>query len=71
MACKLGLNLTRCVNIPVKLAKDETNNFKILPIRSTSVTRPVEMKVAHTLTAADANSGVESAPKAGVSAELI
>jgi len=40
-------------------------------MRSTSVTKPVAMKVAHTFTAAEANSGDESAPKAGVRAELI
>lgn len=55
----------------MKLSKDETKSFKILPIRSTSVTRPVAMKVAQTLTAADARSGEDSAAKAGVRAELI
>ena len=39
-------------------------------MRSTSVTRPVAMKVAQTSTAAEARSGDESAPKAGVNAEL-
>ena len=55
----------------VKLSKADTKNFSILPMRSTSVTRPVAMKVAQTLTAAEASSGDESAPNAGVSAELI
>ena len=39
-------------------------------MRSTSVTRPVAIKVAHTSTAAEARSGDESTPKAGVNAEL-
>ena len=58
-------------DLPVKRASAETSSFKILPIRSTSVTKPVDMKVAQTLIAADASSGVESAPNAGVKAELI
>ena len=41
------------------------------PILSTSVTSPVDMKVAQTSTAAEANSGDESAANAGVRAELI
>ena len=36
-----------------------------------SVTNPIEMNVAQTLTAAEAKSGDESALKAGVNAELI
>ena len=48
-----------------------TSNFGILPIRSTSVTMPVAIKVAQTLIASDANSGEESVAKAGVRAELI
>jgi hypothetical protein len=36
-----------------------------------SVTKPVAIKVAQTLIAAEASSGEESAPKAGVNAELI
>ena len=55
----------------VKLSNAPTSNFSILPIRSTSVTMPVAMNVAQTLTAAEASSGDESALKAGVSAELI
>lgn len=54
-----------------RLSNDETKSFKILPIRSMSVTNPIEMNVAQTLTAADARSGEESAAKAGVNAELI
>lgn len=57
--------------MPVKLVKADTSSFNIRPIRSTSVTRPVEMKVAQTLTAAAASSAVESDPNAGVKAELI
>jgi hypothetical protein len=34
-----------------KFSNAETSNFRILPIRSTSVTMPVAMKVAQTLTA--------------------
>jgi hypothetical protein len=34
-----------------KFSKAETSNFKILPMRSTSVTMPVAMKLAQTLTA--------------------
>lgn len=41
------------------------------PIRSTSVTIPVAMNVAHTFTASAASSGEESPAKAGVSAEPI
>lgn len=55
----------------LRLSNDETKSFKILPIRSMSVTNPIEMNVAQTLTAAEARSGEESAPKAGVNAELI
>lgn len=62
----LRLNL-----LVVKLSKAATRNFNILPIRSTSVTRPVAINVAQTFTAAEANSGDESAPNAGVRAELI
>lgn len=40
-------------------------------MRSTSVTMPVAMNVAHTLMASAASSGDESAAKAGVSAEPI
>ena len=46
-------------------------SFKIRPIRSTSVTMPVAMNVAHTLIASAASSGDESAAKAGVSADPI
>lgn len=56
---------------PVKFSRAVTRNLRIRPMRSTSVTKPVAMKVAHTFTAAEANSGDESAPKAGVRAELI
>ena len=41
------------------------------PMRSMSVTIPVAMKVAHTLTASAASSGEESAANAGVRAEPI
>lgn len=57
--------------LPAKLSKAPTSSFSILPIRSTSLTMPVAMKVPQTLTAAEASSGDESALKAGVSAELI
>ena len=40
-------------------------------MRSISLTMPIEMKLAHTLTASEASSGEESAAKAGVKAELI
>ena len=59
------------VCVPVKLAKAETMSFNIRPIRSISLTNPVAMNVAQTLMAADASSGDESAPKAGVRAEPI
>ncbi len=55
----------------VKLSRAATKSFNILPMRSTSVTSPVAMKVAQTFTAAEARSGEESALNAGVSAELI
>ena len=58
------------MTLPVKLSNAVTRSFKILPIRSTSVTRPAAMKVAQTSTAAAARLGDESAPNAGVSAEL-
>ena len=58
-------------HLPVKLIKEDTSSFRILPIRSTSVTSPAEMNVAHTLIATEASSGDESAPNAGVNAELI
>ena len=54
-----------------KLSMAATRSFRIRPIRSTSVTIPVAMKVAHTFTAAAASSGEESDANAGVSAELI
>lgn len=41
------------------------------PIRSTSVTIPVDTKVAQTLIASAASSGDESTANAGVKAELI
>ena len=59
------------VRVPVKLARADTMSFSIRPIRSTSLTNPVAMKVAQTLMAADASSGDESVPKAGVRAEPI
>ena len=59
------------IDLPVRLSNEDTNSLSILPIRSTSVTKPVEMKVAQTLTAAEARSGEESELKAGVKAELI
>ena len=55
----------------VKLSRAATRSFRILPMRSTSFTRPVAMKVAQTFTAAEARSGDESALNAGVRAELI
>ena len=54
-----------------KLSRAETSTLWMRPMRSTSVTMPVETKVAHTVTASAASSGDESAAKAGVSAELI
>ena len=62
--------MTKGLTLPVKLSKAVTISFRIRPMRSTSVTRPVAMKVAQTSTAAEARSGDESALKAGVSAEL-
>ena len=62
--------LEGAIDLPVKLSNAVTNNFKILPMRSTSVTRPVAMNVAQTSIAAEARLGDESAPKAGVNAEL-
>ena len=61
----------QAVVLLVKLSNAPTSSFSILPIRSTSVTMPVAMKVAQTFTAAEASSGDESALKAGVNAELI
>jgi len=58
-------------HIPVKPESADTRSFRILPIRSMSFTKPVAMKVAHTLIATVASSGDESAPKAGVKAEVI
>ena len=58
-------------NSPEKFSSAETRSLRILPMRSTSVTIPVAIKAAHTLTASDANSGDDSAVKAGVRAELI
>ena len=55
----------------MKLLKEEISSFKIRPIFSTSVTKPVATNVAQTLIAAAASSGVESDPNAGVNAELI
>lgn len=54
-----------------KFSSPSTRSLRILPIRSTLVTIPVAMKVADTLIASDANSGDESAAKAGVRAEPI
>jgi hypothetical protein len=54
-----------------KFSKADTSNFKMRPIRSTSVTIPVAIKVAQTLIASAASSGEESAANAGVSAEPI
>ena len=55
----------------MKLSSAVTRSFSIRPIRSESVTNPAAKKVAHTLTAAEARSGDESAANAGVRAELI
>ena len=55
----------------MKLASAETKSLSILPIRSISVTSPVAINVAQTSIAAEASSGDESAPNAGVNAELI
>lgn len=57
--------------VPEKFSNAETSVLRIRPIRSTSVTIPVEMKEAHTLIASAASSGEESTAKAGVRAELI
>ena len=61
------------MNIPVSVNDFSAvaNNLGILPIRSTSVIMPVAINVAQTLMASAANSGEESAAKAGVRAELI
>lgn len=58
-------------SIPEKFSRAEIKSLRIRPMRSTSVTMPVEMNVAQTLTASAANSGDESAANAGVKAELI
>lgn len=55
----------------MELSNAVIKSLRIRPMRSTSVTSPVEMKVAHTSTAAEARSGDESAANAGVRAELI
>lgn len=55
----------------MKLSSAVTRSFRMRPIRSASVTKPAARNVAHTLTAAEARSGDESAANAGVSAELI
>lgn len=54
-----------------KFSSAEMRSLRIRPMRSTSVTMPVAMNVAHTLIASDASSGDESAANAGVSAEPI
>lgn len=54
-----------------KFSNAETKSFKILPMRSTSVTIPVAIKVAQTLMASAASSGEESTANAGVKAEPI
>jgi hypothetical protein len=66
-----GHEVLRMILVPEKFSSADTKSFKIRPIRSMSVTIPVAMKVAHTLTASAANSGEESAAKAGVSADPI
>lgn len=55
----------------VNVLSADASSLGILPIRSTSVTMPVAIKVAQTLMASAANSGELSAAKAGVRAELI
>lgn len=57
--------------VPEKFSSADTRSFKIRPIRSISVTIPVAMKVAQTVTASAASSGEESAAKAGVNADPI
>jgi hypothetical protein len=57
--------------MPEKFSSADTKSFNILPIRSMSVTIPVAIKVAQTFTASAANSGEESAAKAGVNADPI
>src|SRR5690242_14078620 len=49
-----------------KFSSAAMRSLRIRPIRSTSVTIPVAMKVAHTLMASAASSGDESAANAGV-----
>lgn len=61
----------RHCNLLEKFSSAEIRSLSIRPIRSTSVTIPVAMKVAHTLIASAASSGDESAANAGVSAEPI
>jgi hypothetical protein len=60
-----------CDGLLEKFSRADTRSFKIRPMRSTSVTIPVAINTAHTFTASEANSGDESAAKAGVSAEPI
>lgn len=58
-------------NILEKSSSADTRSRSIRPMRSASVTMPVEMNVAHTLIASAARAGDESEAKAGVRAELI
>jgi hypothetical protein len=57
--------------VPEKDSKEDDKRLNILVICLTSVTIPAETNVAQTLKAAAANSGDESAPNAGLRAELI
>ena len=56
---------------PANVSRAATRIFKMRPIRSMSVTMPVDTNVAQTLIASAASSGDESTAKAGVNAELI
>jgi hypothetical protein len=65
------MRVRKLIDLLEKFSKAEINSLRIRPMRSTSVTIPVAMKVAHTLIASAASSGEESAAKAGVRADPI
>ncbi|KAI6772043.1 hypothetical protein HG530_003001 [Fusarium avenaceum] len=70
MTCAFELRLFKSPIAALSLSLEKfssalTRVLRILPMRSTSVTIPIEMKLAQTLTASEASSGDESAANAG------
>ena len=59
------------VDVPEKDSKEDDKRLSIRAICLTSVTMPADTNVAQTFKAAAASSGDESAPNAGLRAELI